>query len=139
MDDLLNIATKTMEGFDPATDKVDDFEEIADGTYPCLLEKVTARKNDKGTNWISLDFSIMTEGENRHIFVPYFFTEKTIERSIKAINKLAYDFGYALSVDAFTSYESLAETLNAMAGNQAEIVKKTSNSGFTNYKVTPIA
>lgn len=139
MDDLLNIATKTMEGFDPATDKVDDFEEIADGTYPCLLEKVTARKNDKGTNWISLDFSIMTEGENRHIFVPYFFTEKTIERSIKAINKLAYDFGYTLPVDAFTSYESLAETLNAMAGNQAEIVKKTSNSGFTNYKVTPIA
>ena len=139
MDDLLNIATKTMEGFDPATDKVDDFEEIADGTYPCLLEKVTARKNDKGTNWISLDFSIMTEGENRHIFVPYFFTEKTIERSIKAINKLAYDSGYTLPVDAFTSYESLAETLNAMAGNQAEIVKKTSSSGFTNYKVTPIA
>ncbi len=139
MDDLLNIATKTMEGFDPATDKVDDFEEIADGTYPCLLEKVTARKNDKGTNWISLDFSILTEGENRHIFVPYFFTEKTIERSIKAINKLAYEFGYELPVDAFTSYESLAETLNGMAGNQAEIVKKTSSSGFTNYKVTPIA
>ncbi len=138
MDDLLNIATKTMEGFDPATDKVDDFEEIADGTYPCLLEKVTARKNDKGTNWISLDFSIMTEGENRHIFVPYFFTEKTIERSIKAINKLAYEFGYQLPVDAFTSYETLADTLNGMAGNQAEIVKKTSNSGFTNYKVTPL-
>lgn len=139
MDDLLNIATKTMAGFDPATDKVDDFEEIADGTYSCLLEKVTARKSEKGTNWISLDFSIMDEGENRHIFVPYFFTEKTIERSIKAINKLAFDFGYTLPVESFTDLETLADTLNGMAGNQAEIVKKTSTSGFTNYKVTPLA
>jgi len=139
MDDLLNIASKTMEGFDPATDKVDDFEEVADGTYNCLLEKVTYRKSEKGTNYITFDFSIMDEGENRHLFVPYFFTEKTIERSIKAISKLAYDFGYQLPVDAFTSYESLADTLNGMAGNQAEIVKKTSNSGFTNYKVTPQA
>lgn len=139
MDDLLNIATKTMEGFDPATDKVDDFEEIADGTYDCLLEKVTARKNEKGTNWVSFDFSIMNSEDNRHIFVNYFFTEKTIERSIKAVTKLAYEFGYQLPVDAFTSYDSLAETLNSMAGNRAEIVKKTSNSGFVNYKVTPIA
>ena len=28
MDDLLSIASKTMENFDPAVDKVDDFEEI---------------------------------------------------------------------------------------------------------------
>ena len=139
MDDLLNIATKTMAGFDPAKDKVDDFEEIADGTYSCLLEKVTARKNEKGTNWISLDFSIMDSEDNRHIFVSYFFTEKTIERSIKAINKLAYDFGYQLPVESFTDLETLAETLNGMAGNQAEIVKKTSNSGFVNYKVTPLS
>ncbi len=138
MDDLLNIATKTMEGFNPATDKVDNFEEIADGEYTCLLEKVTARKSEKGTNWISLDFSIMDSEDNRHIFVPYFFSEKTIERSIKAISKLAYEFGYELPVDAFASYESLAETLNGMAGNQATINKKTSNSGFVNYKVTPL-
>ena len=31
MDDLLNIASKVMEGFDPATDKVDDFEKLPDG------------------------------------------------------------------------------------------------------------
>lgn len=139
MDDLLNIATKTMAGFDPATDKVDDFEEVADGTYNCLLEKVTARKNEKGTNWISFDFSIMNNEDNRHLFVNYFFTEKTIERSIKGINKLAYDFGYQLPVESFTDLETLADTLNGIAGNQAEIVKKTSSSGFTNYKVTPIS
>ena len=71
MDDLLNIATKTMEGFDPAKDSVDDFEEIKDGDYTGLLEDVTARKNDKGTEWISFKFSILDNEEykNRFIFV----------------------------------------------------------------------
>ncbi len=141
MDDLLNIATKTMEGFDPATDSVDTFEEIKDGEYNALLEDVTARKNDKGTNWISFKFSILDNEEykNRFIFVNYFFTEKTIERSIKAINKVAYEFGYQLPVDAFTSLDTLAETLKGMAGNQAIVKKTTGNSGFVNYKVTPVA
>ncbi len=137
-DELLNIATKTMENFDPAKDKVDDFEEIADGKYTCLLEKVTYKRSEKGTDWISLDFSITEENENRHIFVPYFFSEKMIQRSIKAITKLAYDFGYTLGTDAFTSFNTLAESLDAMSGNQAIVEKKTANSGFTNYKVTPL-
>lgn len=140
MDDLLSIATKTMEGFNPATDKVDDFEKLPDGDYNCLLEDVTARVSEKGTNWISFKFSIMDgDYENRLIFVNYFFTEKTIERSIKAITKVAYDFGYELPTEAFTSYESLAETLNGMAGNQATVKQTTSKNDFTNFKVTPIA
>ena len=141
MDDLLSIASKTMENFDPAVDKVDDFENLPDGEYSCLLEDVTARKSEeKGTNWISLKFSVMSgDYENRLIFVNYFFTEKTIERSIKAITKLAYEFGYSLPTVAFTSYDSLAETLNAMAGNQATVKQTTSKNGFANYKVTPIA
>lgn len=140
MDDLLSIASKTMENFDPAVDKVDDFENLPDGEYSCLLEDVTARKSEeKGTNWISLKFSVMSgDYENRLIFVNYFFTEKTIERSIKAITKLAYEFGYSLPTEAFTSYDSLAETLNAMAGNQATVKQTTSKNGFANYKVTPI-
>lgn len=140
MDDLLNIASKVMEGFDPATDKVDDFEKLPDGEYSCLLEDVTARKSEKGTNWISFKFSIMSgDYENRLLFVNFFFTEKTVERSIKGITKLAYDFGYDLPADAFTSYETLAETLNSMAGNQATVKQTTSKNDFTNYKVTPIA
>ncbi len=140
MDDLLSIATKTMENFDPATDNVDDFEKLPDGEYSCLLEDVTARKSEKGTNWISFKFSVMSgDYENRVLFVNYYFTEKTIERSIKGITKLAYDFGYEIPTDAFTSYESLAETLNAMTGNQATVKQTTSKNDFTNYKVTPIA
>lgn len=139
MDDLLNIATKTMEGFNPATDSVDNFENLPDGEYNCLLEDVTARKSDKGTNWISFKFSVM-DGDytNRLIFVNYYFTEKTVERSIKGITKLAYEFGYELPLDAFASYESLAETLKGIAGNQAT-VKQTTKNDFSNYKVTPIS
>ena len=140
MDNLLEIATKTMENFDPAVDKVDDFEKLPDGEYNCLLEDVTARKSEeKGTNWISFKFSVM-DGDyaNRLIFVNFYFTEKTIERSIKGITKLAYDFGYSLPADAFTSFESLAETLNGIAGNQATVKQATSKNDFANYKVTPV-
>lgn len=140
MDDLLNIATKTMEGFNPATDTVDNFEKLPDGDYSCLLEDVTARVSEKGTNWISFKFSVMDgDYENRLIFVNFFFTEKTIERSIKGISKLAYDFGYELPIDAFSSLDNLAETLNQMAGNQATVHQTTSKNDYTNYKVTPIA
>ena len=139
MDDLLNIAQKTMENFNPATDSVDNFEKLPDGEYSCLLEDVTARKNDKGTNWISFKFSIMSGNyENRLIFVNYFFTEKTVERSIKAITKLTYEFGYELPTEAFATYETLSEFLNQMAGNQAIIKQTTSKNDFTNYKVTPL-
>lgn len=138
MDDLLNIASKTMEGFNPATDSVDNFDKLPDGEYSCLLEDVTARKSEKGTNWISFKFSVMCgDYTNRLIFVNYYFTEKTMERSIKGITKLAYEFGYDLPLEAFTSYESLAETLNAMAGNQA-MVRQTTKNDFSNYKVTPV-
>lgn len=139
MEDLLNIANKVMEGFNPATDKVDDFEKLPDGEYNCLLEDVTARKSEKGTDWIAFKFSIMSgEYENRLIFVNKFFTEKTIERSIKEITKLAFEFGYDLPTEAFTSFETLAETLNQMAGNQALVKQTTSKNDFTNFKVTPL-
>ena len=144
MDDLLNIATSVMEGFDPATDKVDNFEEVADGTYTCLLEKVTARESSKGTSYISLDFSVMDENIHGHIFVPYYFSEKTLERSIKAVTKLAYEFGYELPADTFTDLESVAQALDSMSGNQAVVEIKTptpkneDDKVFPNYKVQPV-
>ena len=139
MDDLLNIANKVMEGFNPATDTVDNFEKIPDGEYNCILEDVTARKSEKGTEWIGFKFSIMGgEYDNRLIFVNKFFTEKTVERSIKEITKLAFDFGYNLPAEAFTTLESLAETLNQMAGNQATVKQTTGKNDFTNFKITPL-
>lgn len=139
MDELLNIATKTMEHFNPATDTVDSFEKLPDGEYTCLLEDVKAKKNEKGTNWINLKFSIIGgDYANRLMFVNYFFTEKTMERSIKSITKLAYDFGYQLPLEAFTNLEQLAKTLNGMAGNQARVKQTTGKNDYTNYTVTPM-
>ena len=140
MDDLLNIASKTMENFDPAVDKVDDFEKLPDGEYNCLLEDVTARNSEeKGTNWISFKFSLMDgDYKDRLIFVNFYFTEKTAERSVKGISKLAYEFGYELPVEAFVNFETLAKTLNDLAGNQAIVKQTTSKNDFANYKVTPV-
>ena len=144
MDELLAIAQKTMEGFNPATDKVDSYEQIADGVYNCLLEKVTARETSKGTPYISLDFSVMDENVHGHIFVPYYFSEKTLERSIKAVTKLAYEFGYELPADTFTDLESVAQALDSMSGNQAVVEIKTptpkseNDKAFPNYKVQPV-
>lgn len=144
MDELLAIAEKTMAGFNPATDKVDSYEQIADGVYNCLLEKVTARETSKGTPYISLDFSVMDENVHGHIFVPYYFSEKTLERSIKAVTKLAYEFGYELPADTFTDLESVAQALDSMSGNQAVVEIKTptpkneNDKAFPNYKVQPV-
>lgn len=139
-DNLLDIATKTMEGFNPATDPVDNFEEVADGEYNCLIQDVKHNvSNETGNHRVTFKYEIMDgDNEGRLIFVSYFFTEKTIERSIKALNKLAFDFGFELPVEAFTDYDTLAETLNNMTGLQATVEKKTNKNDFVTYKVTPI-
>ena len=138
MMDLLNIANETLKGFNPATDKVEDFENLPDGEYNCLLEDVTNKKSEKtGNEWIGLKFNVH-EGEyaGRYIFVNYFFTPKTIARSIKQLSKLTHDFGYQLPVESFESMETLKDALLTLCGNTASVEQKTKND-FSNYKVTP--
>lgn len=136
---LLEIATETLKNFDPAKDSVDTFEEIPDGNYDAVLEKVTARKNDKGTEWVSFEYSIIGgDFGGRKIFVNYFFTEKMIARSVKMLTKLAFEFGYELPIEVFETLEGLAETLDStFAGNTMSIEKSTSKNDFANYKVAP--
>lgn len=137
MDNLLEIATKAMENFDPKTDPVDDFEPLPDGDYTCLFEEATYRKNDKGTEWVSLKFTIIDgDYENRCIFVNQFFTDKTALRSVKTITKMAVEFGYDMPLENFSNQETLIEALNQMAGNNAIVHQKTSSNGFVNYKIT---
>lgn len=133
---LYNMASEVMKNFDPATDLVDDFEEIPDGTYECIIEKVTHKENEKGTNWISIDCSIIDD--NRHLFVNYFFTEKTMMRSIKAINKLAFNYGFDIGLDSYYDYDILSYNLNSIAGTKCTVTKKTSTNGFANCKIEPI-
>lgn len=138
MMDLLSIANETLKGFDPATDQVDDFENLPDGEYNCLLEDVTNKKSEKtGSEWIGFKFSVLDgDYKGRYIFVNYFFTEKTTSRSIKQISKLTHDFGYELPIDSFQSMETLKETLTNLCGNTA-IVTQTTKNEFSNYKVVP--
>ena len=139
MDDLLNVAKEVLKDFDPATDSADDFEKLPDGQYTCLLEDVTARKNDKGTNWICFKFSIIEgEYENRLIFANYYFTEKTLKRNIKRVTKIAFEFGYNLPVELFGDFNTLAESLNELAGNQAIVKQLTNKNGFSDYSINPI-
>ncbi len=138
MIDLLSIANETLKGFNPATDKVDDFENLPDGEYNCLLEDVANKKSEKtGNEWIGFKFNVL-DGEHagRYIFVNYFFTEKTISRSIKQVTKLTHDFGYELPIDSFQSMEILTEALLNLCGNTAT-VKQTTKNEYSNYKVTP--
>ena len=136
---LLDKAMEVMGTFNPETDKVSDFEEIADGTYQAMLEEVTSRKSEaKGTEWISFKYSVIDDSERpQYIWVNQYFTEKSQDRSIKQILKTAHEFGYQLPAESFESLDTLAETLNQMAGETAEITKKTSSSGFANYVVKP--
>lgn len=140
MENLLNIANEVLvtKGFDPKTDKVDDFEKLPDGEYSCLLEEVKNKKSEKtGTEWIEFKFSILDgEHKGRYIWVNYYFSVKTAQRSIRALKKLAYDFGFDLTVDSFASMDTLASTLNGLAGNVAT-VKQTTKNDFSNYSVTP--
>lgn len=138
MDDLLKIASDVMETFNPETDSADDYEKLPDDEYNCLLEEVTNKQNEKGTVWISFKFSI-SDGKyaNRIIFVNYYFTEKTTERSIKSLIKVAHDFGYELPIEAFGGMDTLTEALQGLSGNTALVKQTTSKNDFTNYKVTP--
>jgi len=135
---LYDIASKIMKEYDPSKDLVNNFEEIEDGTYTCLIEKVTFKENSKGTQWISFDCSIIND--RRHMFPPFYFTEKTAERSIKAVNKLCYDLEVNLPLEAYVDLQTLANELNgSLAGLQCDVEKKTGKNGFTNYKITKSA
>ncbi|MEG0618861.1 MAG: hypothetical protein RR557_06145 [Bacilli bacterium] len=139
MDELLKVAELSMEKFNPATDSAENFEKLPDADYSCLLEEVTSRKNDKGTEWISLKFSIM-QGDyvDKVLFANYYFTEKTMLMNINKLRKLTYDFGYGIPVESFRTLDTLAEALNNMAGNQATVTQTTNKNGFSNYKITPL-
>lgn len=136
MNDLLNMANKVMTEFNPATDKVENFERVPDGDYNCLIEEVVYKQNEKGTKWVSMKCTIIDgEYENRLIFVNYFFSEKTMERSIKSLIKLAYLLGYQLPDNTFQDVPTIAEVFNQFAGNKILVNQKTSKNDYVNHSV----
>ncbi len=141
MSDLFNKASEIMGNFNPATDNVSDFEEIKDGTYECIIEEITARTSQSGNTYLSIKVSIMGDAFNgRLMFVPKYFSEKTIERSIKECIKLMDEYGYELPIEMFEDMDTLASGMdNAIAGSQIIVKKSTSKNDFTNYTLTAVS
>ena len=131
---LFDLASEVMKDFDPSKPITTDFEELEDGAYNCIVEKIQYRQNEKGTEWINFDCTII--GDNRHMFINKFFTEKTAKRSLTEINKLVFELGYKIPLEAYATVETLSEVLKLLKGEQLEIEKKTSNTGFVNYKMS---
>ena len=131
---LFDLANEIMKDFDPSKPLTTDFEELEDGTYNCIVEKIQYKQNEKGTEWINFDCTIM--GNNRHMFINKFFTEKTAKRSLTEINKLVFELGYKIPLEAYATVETLSTALESLKGEQLEIEKKTSNTGFVNYKMS---
>jgi len=136
MDDLLKVAGSVMKSFDPKTDSADDFESIKDGEYNCLLEEINHKVASTGNNGISFTFNI-TDGEyaGRFIWVNYWFNNQE-QKQVKRIMKLAYEFGYELPLEAFSSLDTLVEALQDLCGTCAVVKQTTSKSGYTNYSIT---
>lgn len=142
MDDLLKIAGNVMENFNPETDSANDFENLPDGRYTGLLSEVSAPTSSNGNQRLSLKFEITSDEfedkyKGRLLFVPFFFSEKIAERSIKYVIKMVHDLGFEpLGVDAFKSLDDLAEALQGLVGTEAQLDQKTSKNGFANYEIT---
>lgn len=138
MDDLLKIAGNVMDNFNPETDSVSDYENLPDGKYDALVAEVGHRTSEKGTKSVFLKFEIAGgKFEGRNTWANFYFTEKMAEVTIKRILKMVHDFGFELTIDAFKSVEELSENLQGLVGNEAEIVLKTSKSGYQNVEVNP--
>lgn len=142
MNDLLTIATKVMEEFDPTKDSVYDYENVPDGLYNCLVEEVSKKHNEeKGTDRITVKCSVIGgEYDGKYIFVNHYFTtEKAKIISFKKILQLINFLGYQKpNVEVFDNLDALAEMLNSMAGNQITIKQTTNKAGYPNHEYIPI-
>ncbi|MGG3987709.1 DUF669 domain-containing protein [Bacillus smithii] len=128
------------EGFNPETDPVSDFDNLPDGTYDAMLTDVQWRVNDKGTEWLSMEFEILNEGfENRKYFGAIFFSnERMLKLNIKRTMKYAAILGVELGIEDFDRPEStLIQALQNGCGQQVTLTLKTNKkSNFQNFEIT---
>lgn len=104
---------------------------VEQGTYEATVCKIEARKNEKGTHWLSF----MCELEDgRVIDVRYYFTEKTAGRSFNEIKRLAREFALKLNVQEFKSLNYLA-TLFAPILGLTIALNISVNGEYTNYVI----
>ena len=96
MTKLAEMAQEIMNsGFDAKTDNIDGFAELPDGVYDAILVNAEWRTSQKGFEWLSLEFDILTSGyENRKYFGMHSFNNPDfLERNIKHVIQSAVALG----------------------------------------------
>jgi len=126
------------DGFDKKKGAVSDFEELPEGTYEALLENVEWRTSDKGHEWLSLQFEILSEGfENRKYFGAIFYSnESFLNQNIKLTMRCGAAVGVDIEAEDFeVPEESLVEAFQDGIGQEVDLKltnwksKKTGKSG----------
>ena len=155
---LKELATQTLEGFNPATDDASQQENegLPAGEYDVVLNSIQFQVFDSGYECIAIDAEVLTGDEaGRHEFIninldPEFVTSAGVKlydeypfmltQNIKYISQLAFAVGATLEDDDWEDMVSLAQAFEEQEVKGAQFileVKKSQNKAktkeYTNY------
>lgn len=111
------------EGFDIKKGAVSDFEDLPEGAYEAMLEKVEWRTSDSGFEWLSLQFEILSEGfeDRKHFGMISFNNEQFMNMNIKLALRVAGAVGVELTAEDFETPEtSLVEAFQGGLGMEVD-------------------
>ncbi len=133
MDDLLKLASELVAN-DSYKNEGYATENKPDGDYTVVVEKVSLKQSDNGTEWFAFVLNVV-DGEfaNEKFYVNLFLTEKTAKSTLSKIMNLITVLGYTVQLDMFADKESILNTLKEVIGETTILSKKTSAKGFINY------
>lgn len=155
---LKELATQTLEGFNPATDDASQQENegLPAGEYDVVLNSIQFQVFDSGYECLAVDAEVLIgEHAGRHEFIninldPEFVTSAGVKlydeypfmltQNIKYISQLAFAVGATLEDDDWEDMVSLAQAFEEQEVKGAQFileVKKSQNKAktkeYTNY------
>lgn len=155
---LKELATQTLEGFNPATDDASQQENegLPAGEYDVVLNSIQFQVFDSGYECLAIDAEVLIgEHAERHEFIninldPEFVTSAGVKlydeypfmltQNIKYISQLAFAVGATLEDDDWEDMVSLAQAFEEQEVKGAQFileVKKSQNKAktkeYTNY------
>lgn len=133
MDDLLKTAMELLDNSNYKTVGTGEYPEIPDGDYRVNIDKVDLKQSTKGTDYINITVTIV-DGDytNQKMFVPYYFSEKTIKSSYAKLMSLIASCGYEPSAEMFQDFETLRDGLETLVDKAVNCEKKTKGE-YVNY------
>ena len=130
------------EGFDPEKSPVTSYDDLVDGVYDVVIEKVEHKESQNtGSQWFQITLQVTTgDHQGRKFFGKLFLTEKTKVVSLKTLMKYAYTIANLdLQPSDFTSIENVINMLNnsetGLVGITCTLTLKTSKD-FQNWTLT---